>query len=306
MEDSGGDKKDSVRTDVPKGLPSQVIPPTYVLNEVRAIVYGPASTALILTLDIKPTLERRPRNLRNLVLEELMLIEARKMKMPITEEDVDRNLKQIQKLANYTMEQITQLFATLGYSLKEAKEQIRRREILERLISFKVRSNKAATITSAEIEEYWNDNPEKEEAGFVLQIGTLKSEKPLTEIESTLKKGPLQKKIDWSAPFTVKDSELAQDKQFIRRKRPGDIVLIEPEGNGYEVTKLVSRIHERNKPFRSGDPDVDNEREMSIKRILGEQRFNKLKRDYEEELLEKAHIVFTYEADRKEVYSPRK
>ena len=220
VEDSGGDKKDSVRTDVPKGLPSQVIPPTYVLNEVRAIVYGPASTALILTLDIKPTLERRPRNLRNLVLEELMLIEARKMKMPITEEDVDRNLKQIQKLANYTMEQITQLFATLGYSLK--------------------------------------------------------------------------------------DSDLAQDKQFIRRKRPGDIVLVEPEGNGYEVTKLVSRIHERNKPFRSGDPDVDNEREMSIKRILGEQRFNKLKRDYEEELLEKAHIVFTYEADRKEVYSPRK
>jgi len=305
--------KESAPVNTSESSSTQAASINYVLNEVRAIVYGPTSTALILTLDIKPTLELRPRTLRDLVLEELMLIEAGKLRMTVTEEDLDRYFKQLQKVSNLSLEQLTQRFAALGYSLEEAREQIRRRETLERLLSFKVRNNKAVKVTPTEIEEYWKKNPEKEEASFVLQMGTLKSDKSLAEVERALKKkkSSLEKKIDWGAPFTVKDNELAQDKQFIRTKRPDDIVLVEPEGGSYSITKLVSRIHERIKPFKSGDPEKDKKRVEGIRRILTEQKlsklkqnFDKLKRDYEEELLKKGHIVFKYEADRKEVYSP--
>jgi hypothetical protein len=273
----------------------------YILNEVLAVVHGPQQPALILTLDLR-SLDGVPRTLRDVILEQLMIFDAQKLNMNITEEDIDKYLSQLQKTQGYTLQQLEEFFKTLGFTMSEVREQLKRRELIDRIIDYRVRSHKRLKIELKDVEAEWDERGPREEATFTLVEAHVATDMPLKNFEQALKENNLKQPLMWSSPFTLKESDIAQDKRFIISKSVGEVVLIEPTPDGFDVTKLIAKTPERKVPLCTGDKERDKRIYSQIENALKQKRFEEVLREYERNLLANARIDFTYEADRQEVY----
>jgi hypothetical protein len=278
-----------------KPTESNPTPAKEILNEVRAVIGGPTEAVLILTQDIRPWLDGTPRTLRDLVIEKLILIDAESLKLQPTEEDVDRVILQIQKNNNYTHEKLLEMLTTIDYTMEEFREDLKHRHAIDMMLDYRVRSDKRMTVSEEEVKAWWNAHAENQ---FKLMTGHITTTLSKDQLEKEFKKGALTDPIDWENPFTIAESQLPEEKQFIKDKKAGEIVLIEPEEHGFEITKLISQGKE---PLKSGDKEKDQKRYKDIERQLQMQRYGTVREEYEKKLLKNAKISFKYEADRKAV-----
>lgn len=283
----------------------QSINEKYVLNEVRAVIAGPTETALILTLDIRPTLAGETRTLRDIVLEQLMLFDAQKFNVRITDEDIDRYLKQLQKLNNATIEQIEELFKYTGYTLNEGREQLKRKEIIEQLKRFRLQDIQTMPVNRSQVEDYWKQHAPLEEATLTLTYAFVPSDQSKIDFEKSLVTETRREPIAWDQPLTVKISELAQDKQFFADRSAGEIVLIQHVKGGFELTKVLAKTPERQLPLITGNDEEDKKRYAEIEWAVKEERIKQGLHAYECELLNQPSISirFTHESDRQDVYA---
>lgn len=280
---------------VKKTEPVSVEPQKEILNEVRAVIAGPTEAMLILTQDIRPWLDGSPRTLRDLVIEKLILIDAQSLKLQPTEEDVDRVILQIQKNNNYTHEKLLEMLKTIDYTMEEFREDLKHRHAIDMMLDYRVRSDKRMTVSEEEVKAWWDAHAEHQ---FKLMTGHVKTSLSQENFEKALKKSSLTDPIEWENPFTIPESQLPEEKQFIKEKKAGEIALIEPEEGGFEITKLVSQGKE---PLKSGDKEKDHKRYKDIEHQLQMQRYSSVREEYEKKLLKNAKITFKHEADRKEV-----
>ncbi len=268
------------------------------------MIAGQADTVLILTRDVRPLLSGEPRTLRDVVLEHLMLIDAQKFNVRITDEDIDKYLKQLQKLNNCDLEQLEMLFKSRGYTLAEGRDQLRRRETIDQLQRFRIQDIHSSPVEQSHIEDYWKKHAPIEPASITLITAAVESNQNNADFEKELATQTLTKPIAWGAPFTVNIHDLAQDKQLFGQKVPGEIVLIEQIQGGFELTKIIAKNPERQAPLVTGNAEEDKKRMSEIENTIRQNRVKQALKDYENELLSQAasSIRFTYDRDRQEVY----
>jgi hypothetical protein len=274
----------------------------YVLNEVRVIISGPSQTEFILSLDLRPSVLTGHRTLKDLVFEQLMVFDAERLKLTVSDEEVHKFKNQLLKMNNFTAEQLEGYAQSLGYSEEEVHEQFRRKEITDRVIDYRVRSNKLLTIKNEDVEAYWKAHVKKEEATFTLVEAYVETDQSKEEFEKSFTQKVFKEPIKWGQPFTLKLSELAADKQFITQKNPGDILLIAPLKKGFEITKLVGKTEAFEPSFSTGNEEADKKRSNEIELVLKQERFKEALDNYYKELLATAKMEFKHEADRREVY----
>ena len=282
----------------------------YVLDEIRAVVSTKQTTAIVLTSDIRPALTGEPRTLRDLIIEQLMLLDAHRLNIVVSDDDVEKYIKQLQKNNGSTPEEIDELFKALGYNsylrgskvISEGREQLRRKEIIDQLLAYRIQNNKKLAITKQDVEAFWATHAPWQDASFTLTTAFVPSTKNSADFESSLKTETQQQPINWQTPFAVKASGLAEDKQYIMNKKIGDIVLIEPVKEGFELTKLLSKSEKMLEPLYTGNDEEDKKRYATAEQTLRQERIKEILFTYECDLLSTATIQFTHEADRKAVY----
>jgi hypothetical protein len=269
-----------------------VTPVKEVLNEVRAVISGPTETVLILTQDIRPWLDGTPRTLRDLVVEQLILFDAESLKIQPTEEEVDRVVLQIQKNNNYTHEKILEMLSAIDYTMEEFRADLRRKHAVDTMLDYRVRNDKRMAVSEEEVKTWWDAHAENQ---FKLMVGHVTTKLSKDDVEKAITKGSLTDPIDWEKPFSIAEAQLPEEKQFIKERKAGEIVLVEPEENGFEITKLISQGKE---PLKSGNKEHDQQRYKEIERKLQMDRYNVVREEYEQKLLKNARIEFKHEADR--------
>lgn len=273
-------------------------------NENRAVIFGPQQEKVVITtLDIRPSLNGEPRTLRDIVLHELKIFDARTLAIKVTDEEIEKFIKELQKMNNCGPEQIEGLFKALGYTLKEGKEQLRHQQEIEQVQSYRLR-NKMPALKPGDVEAYWQEHGEREEATFTLLSAFVPSTMHAAEFENAVRTKTLKQTIVWNEPFTIKAKDLPKDKEFIKQGEVGTIVFVEPVSGGFEVTKLKEKTEDRLIPLKSGNTQADEKRYKAIEATIREKRYKAALAEYEADLLEQAkkHIKFMHEADRKAVY----
>jgi hypothetical protein len=272
----------------------------YILNEVLAVIPGTDKNVLILARDVRPSLDGRPRTFRDIVLEERKIQDAaEKLKMTVSEEDIDKFFKQLYK--TNTKQQVEESLQAMGLTMTDAREQMKRQELIARVTDYRVRNDSRLVINPADIEEEWRQTGPVEEAAVTLSEATVKTALSQNELESALKNNTFKDPIVWGPTIKLCISDLVADKRFVFQKNVGDIVFINPSADGFEVTKLVAKTEARALPLATGDKAEDDKRFKQIEEKLRIQRFQEVNAEYEKSLLENLTIKFTYESDRRAV-----
>jgi hypothetical protein len=272
----------------------------YILNEVLAVITGTTKTTIVVTGDIRPSLDGKPRTLRDVVLEELMLFDGEKLQLTASDDDAEKYLKQLQK--TYTKKQIEDSLQAMGFTMADVKEQIKRQDIINRLLDYKIRSDKRLVIGQSDVDEYWALHAPVEEATVSLLEARIKTTETQEQLQKRIDENKLTEVLSWSSPFTLNESDIAANKRFVFDKKRGDIVFITPIPDGFELTKLEAKTPSKVMPLCTGDKEVDDKRIKDIEEKLRIKRFNEIRSEYEKLLLSKARIKFTYESDRRAVY----
>jgi hypothetical protein len=252
-----------------------------IVDRILATIYHPQENAIIIQSDLEHSFDGQTRSVDDLINDALVLIDAHRYKIQVTQDEVDRYFAKILHANNLTSQQFEQVLQDQGFSINDGQEFLKKRLTIEQMIDFKVRSNKKMMIQQQNIDDYFDQHSKLHDQEFTLAIATIPSNNQSLET--------IQKKVDTPAfldtltfdePFVVKASELPAERQFIKDKKDNSIVLIEPVDDTYEITKLIKQH-----VFTSHD--CNNEIVMTIR----EQRFKSIINSYYEELRNSATIV---------------
>lgn len=250
----------------------------YVLDEIIETLYHPEGTEILLRSDIETGLDGKERSLHDLELETLTYFDAKKMKgIVISEDDIDRFLAQLQKQNNWTQRDIEEFFKEHGYTLEEGRDLIRRKQMVNQMIDYKVRSDKAMAVSMDEAKVEYDKHPRTEQATYTLAIGFVPSSAyTLAQLNKAVEKNLTLECVEWDEPFTRKASDLPKDRQFITKRPIGQIVLVEPVANGFELTKLVEKTPQRQIPFDECASEIISQ--------IRQERFESVLKRYEQAL----------------------
>lgn len=257
-----------------------------VVDEVVAVIYHKSGVIVIAASDIKPTLEGRPRTLRDCVLQMLMVLDADDMHVTVTSEEAERFLGELQKNNNISREGMVSLFEGLGYTFEEGLEELRCRQMVEQIVDFRVRSNKKFLVQRAEVVAEYESNPQTTEAVYTLEQVSLPPETPIDKEFSQAELDALS----WDEPFEITESELVDERKSIAQATVGSIVDRDLTNEGLELTRLVAK-----KPAQKVELDAVYD---TVMRKLQAERFAGLMAEYQASLLEKAVIRFTHPEDK--------
>lgn len=270
-----------------------------VVDEIRTVVYNEDGARIILSSDIKPDLDGRPRSLYDVVCEEVMVCEADRMRVKITQEDVEKFLGDLQKNNNMTRSAMEKLMDEMGYTYAQGMEKLRRRQMAEQVIDYRVRGDARFVIPEADIKKFDDANPSYEQAVYTLSDALVAEDG-----SDMLHKKFTQKELDalpWEEPFEVKESDLAENMQYVSNATVGEIVLREPaETKGYvEVIRLVAKKPKRRVALTEViEPHTKKTLGDKIADVMRMKRFEELLKEYQKELLDKSAVRFTYDKDR--------
>lgn len=258
----------------------------YPINGILAVIYHDTGSLIILDSDLRPTLEGQPRTIRQVVIDNLMVLDAQRLHIDVTEEETNKFLSHLQKENGLTREAIFDVFKSLGYTEEEGLEEVRRKQIMEQVIDRQVRSKKKFLVQKEDVQKYFEERKPKEEATYTIEQSFIPHKNiPYDEIVKNQHDAEFLKKVTWDEPFTFKESELAEGIKHIINSPLGSIVLVEKVTDGTELTRLVSKTPERLMTM--------DECYMDLATDLAKVKFGDLMREYEQELLKKAKIRFT-------------
>jgi hypothetical protein len=264
-----------------------------ILDEILVAIYTQKQgIIIILRSDLRPNLDGSERSLRKIILEHLMLLEAETLHITISEDEAERHLGQIQKEHKLTRKALERLFSDCGYTYEEGREQLRRTQIIGMLVEHKIRSH--LIINETDIIAYFDNHPEYNEASYTLAHTFIPHEKATREeIEDLARQNKVETIFKCDDEFVVQENELADERRFIIDAPLGSMVEIEESDEGFDLTILKAKTSRALISFE--------ERKDDIEYLLRKERFDMSLREYEDELLAKATLRFTYEDDKKEI-----
>lgn len=264
-----------------------------LVDELILTIYdAPSGEVVTVTRSMaeRPGLNGQPRSLREVVLQELKVLDARAIGAD-TGADPEKFLERLVHENHVPRSVLMQGLEDMGYTEREGMKELARCEIAERARGARVMADRRLMIERSDIEAYDEEHPEFHEECFHLAQACSPSgvaadhQFSAEEIEA----------LSWEKPFMVPISKLADDRRdIVLKAKKGDIVDREEGAEGLLVTRLVA--HEP--PSRKS---VD-ERYQDIERQLHFERLKEVLEEYENKLLQDAVLHFIYPEDRSLVF----
>lgn len=263
-------------------------PNFYTIDKVLAVIYHNEGSTIVCQSDLRPGLDGMPRDLPQAILDRLMVLDAQKLKITISENDIDRHLAQVQKMYNLTRENLLKLFKKMGYTYQEGREQLRTMQMIDSIVDYRVRSKNL--IEEKDVEAYYCEHPEIIPAEFKVAQIFIPFDKKQTkkQQEETIKLLIETNAIDperWDPEITLKANEIASDKAFIKDLSVGSIVRLQETEEGVRLLRLIDKKPEYVIPLR--------EREREIRATLSKDRLSGGLESYQKSLWANAHVRYT-------------
>lgn len=272
-------KKPAVKKQAPKKLVLE--------DEISAIIHtSPEHDPIILT---RKELSRLSINGQPQTKEEV--IRARKIeyegvhvfKMPIPDEAITGYMRSLKEAHGMTDDQFKQKFEEAGYSYEEGIDELRRMLIVDQLFNFKIKSR--LVVPEDEVRAHYNKNSQEVPAAYNIRQGFLSSgiltDDELKDLRETGKHSNL---VDWMSPYWRSEDDLASSLKHMSTMSDGSIAAVLSTGNGHEVIQLIKKRPKRTRTFEESYKEIAD--------ILQRPLFEKLVKEYEQELDKKYEVVY--------------
>lgn len=259
-----------------------------VLDKTVAVIYHPEEIVVISTSDLRPGLDGAPKTFKQVLLEKLMVLDAKELKITVTEEDVDKQLAAVQKEHNLTRADVLAIFKQAGLSVAQARADLRDQQMIQTIIDARTRSKTA--VTAKELEEYCIANPITQPGSITFSFAFVPFEHYKSkavqreELQKAIQSGSIEQTAFWMDPITLNVQEIPEDKVFLKELTPGTVVQVQENAEGTQLLKLVDRVADSVVPFK--------EREREIMMQFRMERRAKAIEEYHKDLLQKARIKY--------------
>lgn len=250
-------------------------------DRVLAIIYHEDGSKLICQSDVGPDLSGQPQYFRDVVLKELVLLDAKALKIPIDNGETDRHLARVQEQLGKSREELTDYFKSNGRTFDEAKKELEKNLLMEKTIDHRVKGK--AFVSKSELEKEYNDNPlwryEVSQAFVPLNGGSRAIHNAV--IDDDIESGAIFTSVEWSSPVSVTENDIAPEKAHIKTMTPKSIAKIEDDESGITLIQMHSKARV---PFE--------ELKIKITNKLGRERYIKALEEYYKTLIKNAHIRY--------------
>jgi hypothetical protein len=262
-----------------------VLSEKYIDDKTVCIIYGTEENTIIITQkDVtRVNILGRPHSLHDIKLDALMCQDAHHLKISIPDDAIERMIEQIQKQNNISLNQFEALLKAEGHTLDSYRQELKNMQLINGMLDFKVYSR--TTIPYETIMHYYHEHPRMQESTYELTSCFIPFENTLTKelqkenIEKQLK---TENSFDWTQSFWIKESDIADSKNFIKNMSKNDFKIIE-EQSGFRIYTFLNKKESVLIPL--------NERYEEITKILKEPLEKDLLKKYHEELLKNAIMV---------------
>lgn len=261
------------------------------IDAIQAVVFSHEGTEIVTQSDVYRSsmaggMNSKARSLDDILFERLVLLDAKKHKIEVGEKEVDRYLARVMSENGLRPEDLKKVFAAEGFTLEEGKKHLRDMQTVSTMLNYKIQSN--LIIPKRQVEQYYEDNPVMLPAQYAVEIAhevfnpgvsREEQEKQLKTRSHGLAAAP---DLDWSEPFWINATDLAEDKQFITQMQAGDVELVKV-ATGYDVYRLHECKPETLKSF--------DDRYVEIVDILRMPKYEQLVTEYRTHLFGTSSIV---------------
>lgn len=248
-----------------------------LIDGIAAVVFGQEGTQIVTKSEVvRPNLAGQVRSLDDIIFERSLYLDACKHKSMTDDDAVDKYLAIVQRQNNLTSEQMRQVFASAGYTYDEGREQFKIMHVANQMMDHKVRSG--VIVPRKEVEKYFEEHPEKEEAVYTLQRAFIPFDDQDTEeqrkkLAIDVPKGRGVKNIEWSPSFMMGASEIASSKDFVHKMKPSQVSAPAECTDGFECYRLVAKKPERMRTLAERHSEiVDHLRMPRYQELLDEYR----------------------------------
>ena len=272
----------------PLGLVAAEKTGDFDIDEIKALVEGPMRIEVIVASDIKRRgFDGVIHDVQDLALEVIKDQHGEDSGAVITDEDVDKYLRAMSQGADMSKETLISMAKDFGYdTIEEFYKDLKRLYRANSTMEQEIRSYLA--VSEQELKEYYDKHPEYKEGAYYLQTAQVPFRDDMTkaQLKKALKHPETSDKIgkiSWGSPFDVKYSELAEDKNFIKKMNSGDVHVLEGS-NGFTLYRLKNNIKPALIPF--------DEQKKPILEKLRAEKFDKAFSQYNEEIMKDADITY--------------
>ena len=220
----------------------------------------------------------------------MALRDAKKLHVEVSDEDVERYLAMLQKQTGYSLKQIENGFLELGLTPEEGRQELKKTNMVQEVVSYRVRQQNQVVISDEAIKDYNDKNPIKIEESYKISqtFFAFNKEKTPEEniagIEKLINSGDIQYAVSWDEPVEFKLSEFSEDQKFITGMGIDQVSIFKKTDDGVYRVKLVSKTEAHNVPLE--------ERRQEIEEILKLKAYEDRMKDYENKLFDSVKIRY--------------
>ena len=246
-----------------------------LIDKVVATVYHPEGTFIILQSDLKLDINGMLRTIEGEIDDNLMLLDAKRLKFESTDQDTENFLAQVGKEHNLSKADLEDEFDKMGYTPKDAHNLLKRYQSVEKIKEFKVKNT--IVIDTSEVTDYYNASlPEERAKKYTVQFGAAQKNGLITDIP--------KETIVWEEPLILSQDSIATDKLFIIDLPLNEVTYFDETENSIEFIRILKKdISEKEIA-----PEIYREIEHKLKKIKYDQALHA----YKESLRESATIIY--------------
>ncbi len=251
------------------------------VDKVLAIIYHTEGSTIILQSDLRPDLSDQVPSLREAILKELILLDAKKYKITVSEAEVDRHLARIQESLKKTREDLEEFFKERGFTFEEARRELEKGLLIETTVSERVRSK--AFVPESEVKKYYEEHPivdyTVKQAFIPFGFGSRSLVR--ATVDRQIEEGDIITAVEWGEPLALKESDIAEEKAFLKELALGSVARVQETDDGITLLQLISKSK---KPYESLKKQITIE--------LGNKRQKQALDDYYDNLFACARVRY--------------
>jgi hypothetical protein len=255
-----------------------------LIDQLVAIVYHEEGEVPLFLSDLKTGIDGVPRTIESEIDKHLFLADAKKLKIEVTQENVDSYLAQVQKENGFSRQDLEEMFEELGYSLESGREYLRQNQTVDMILNFKIKQQ--LIVDKQEVDSYYAAQAGEKSVLYTVRFGSAQKKASLGSLQdqiNTILAEP-NESIMWDDSLTIEESALAQDKLFIK-----DLLLNQPVFFDEEARLLnFIELQER----KEQESTMSEEEFARIEALLKKEKYETALAKYKAELRSRASIKY--------------
>lgn len=251
---------------------------------ISAVIYGPEGTDIVMHSEARrASVDGRPQTLKDIILQRLVCQDAVKYQVKASDESVDRYLANMKESHDLNDADIRDLFLSSGYTMDEGREELKRMDVVNSLLNYRVRTR--VIVTENEVRAFCEKHPDYIPARYKVQKAVFPFEDDRKQQKKKLEKEVSEHpdRITFKKAYWASDDELPENS-VIRTVRVGVPSSLQEDDESFYVFRIQEKVPAKKRAMKERYRDVVDE--------LRFPKYKKLLDRYYDQLLHDASILY--------------